>query len=63
MVLGAALSETRMSPVRLLVASVVFALWASPTMAEPLNPEDAAGHIGETGHGLRCRGLRRIRGQ
>ena len=37
-----------MSPVRLLVTSAVFGLWASSTTAAPLNPEDAAGHIGET---------------
>jgi hypothetical protein len=37
-----------MNRVRLLVASAVFGLWAFPTPAAPLTPEDAAGHIGET---------------
>jgi hypothetical protein len=42
------LSESRMSPVRLLAASAVFALWTVSTTAAPLTPEDAAGHVGET---------------
>jgi hypothetical protein len=46
-VLDAALSETKMRPVRLLVASTVFGSWAFSTMAAPLSPEDAGGHIGE----------------
>src|SRR6266700_1989576 len=33
---------------RLLVVSAVFGIWASSTMAAPLSPDDAAGHIGET---------------
>jgi hypothetical protein len=37
-----------MSPARLLTASAVFGSWAFSTMAAPLSPEDAAGHIGET---------------
>ncbi len=37
-----------MSPVRLLVATVVFGSWAFSTTAAPLSPEDAAVHIGET---------------
>ena len=32
---------------RLLASSAVFGSWAFSTMAAPLNPEDAAGHIGE----------------
>jgi DNA/RNA endonuclease YhcR with UshA esterase domain len=36
-----------MSPTRLLIASAVFALWAFSTLAAPLSPEDATGHIGE----------------
>jgi hypothetical protein len=36
-----------MSPVRLLVASAVFGSWAFSTLAAPLTPEDAAGHIEE----------------
>jgi hypothetical protein len=37
-----------MSPARLLIASAVFGSWAFSAMAAPLNPEDAADHIGET---------------
>jgi DNA/RNA endonuclease YhcR with UshA esterase domain len=37
-----------MSPIRLLIASAVFGSWALSTLAAPLSPEDAAGHIGET---------------
>jgi DNA/RNA endonuclease YhcR with UshA esterase domain len=33
---------------RLLAASAVFGSWAFSTMAAPLSPENAAGHIGET---------------
>jgi hypothetical protein len=36
-----------MIPARLLATSAVFGLWTFPTMAAPLNPEDAAGHTGE----------------
>jgi hypothetical protein len=45
---GAALSEVRMNPMKLLVASAIFGSWAFSTIAAPLSPEDAAGHIGET---------------
>src|SRR5262245_21715601 len=38
-----------MSPARLLVASAVFGSWASSAATAPLSPEDAAGHILETG--------------
>ena len=37
-----------MSPISLLIASAVFGSWALSTLAAPLTPEDAAGHIGET---------------
>jgi hypothetical protein len=37
-----------MSPTRLLIASAVFVSWAFSTVAAPLTPEDAVGHIGET---------------
>jgi len=47
-VLGVALSEVRMSPVRLLVASAVFGSWAFSTTAASLSAEEAAGHIGKT---------------
>jgi DNA/RNA endonuclease YhcR with UshA esterase domain len=33
---------------KLLVASAIFGSWAFSTIAAPLSPEDAAGHIGET---------------
>ena|SRR5205807_4775433 len=39
-----------MSPIRLMVALAMFASWAFVTTAaaDPVNPEDAAAHIGET---------------
>jgi DNA/RNA endonuclease YhcR with UshA esterase domain len=37
-----------MNSAKLFAASAVFGLWAFSTSAAPLNPEDAAGHIGET---------------
>lgn len=37
-----------MNPKTLLIASAVFSLWALPTGAAPITPEDAAGHVGET---------------
>jgi hypothetical protein len=37
-----------MSPTRLLIALAVVGSWAFSTLAAPLNPKDAAGHIGET---------------
>jgi hypothetical protein len=37
-----------MSPTRLLIASAVFGSWVFPTLAAPLAPEDAMGHVGET---------------
>ena len=37
-----------MSPTRLLIASAVFGSWPFSTLAASLNPQDAAGHIGET---------------
>jgi len=37
-----------MIPRRLVAASAVLGLWAFPTAAAPLNPEDAAAHVGET---------------
>src|SRR6266436_4391859 len=37
-----------MSRARLLAASAVVGLWSFSTMAAPLSPEEAAGHIGET---------------
>jgi DNA/RNA endonuclease YhcR with UshA esterase domain len=36
-----------MSPTRLLVAWAVYGLWDFSALAAPLNPEDAARHIGE----------------
>jgi hypothetical protein len=36
-----------MKPARLLVLTAVFRVWAFPTIATPLTPEDAANHIGE----------------
>ena len=37
-----------MSPLRLLVALAVFGSWAFSVTAAPLNPEEAAGHTGQT---------------
>ena len=37
-----------MDRVILLVISAAFGSWAFPTLAAPLIPEDAVGHIGET---------------
>jgi hypothetical protein len=41
-------SKTAFKRAVLRVASVVFGLWAFPTTAATLSPEDAASHIGET---------------